>query len=86
MVQSWVGVRPAHERVDRLRLPLVMPRVEALQVAASLGLGAGQRDLRHLAHLRRPATERFHELAQRQAAGRLRPKAVLMGLLHGPVY
>jgi hypothetical protein len=64
----------------------MMARVKAAQVLLALRLGPGERDLDDLAHLRRPAAERFDELAERQAAGRLRPESVLMGLLHGPVY
>ena len=60
--------------------------VELLQVLLPLGLGSRQRDLRDLAHLRRPATEGLDELAKRQAAGRLRSEAVLMSCMHGPVY
>ena len=60
-----------------------MTGVELLEVLAAFCLGAGQRDLDHLAHLRRPASQRLDELAQRQAAGGLGPKSVLMNVLHG---
>jgi hypothetical protein len=59
-----------------------MAGVELLQVLAAFGLAPGERDLGHLAHLGRPASQRFHELAKAEAAGRLRLKLVLVGLVH----
>lgn len=63
-----------------------MARMEGLEVLLPLGLRARQRDLRDLPHLRRPAAERLDELSEREAARGLRPKAVIVGRLHGPVY
>jgi hypothetical protein len=60
--------------------------MELLEILPPLGLAAGQGDLRDLPHLRRPAAERFDELAKAEAAGRLRPELVLMGLLHADLY
>jgi hypothetical protein len=57
--------------------------VELLEVLAAFCLRAGERDLDDVAHLRRPAAKRFDELAQGQAARRLRAKPVFMDVLHG---
>jgi hypothetical protein len=86
VIEARVGVGPADERVDRLGLSLVVAGVEGLEVGLPLGLGSGQGDLRHLAHLGGPPAQRFDELSKREAARRLRPKSVVVGRLHGPVY
>ena len=49
-------------------------------------LRSGQGDLRHLAHLGGPPAQGLDELSEGEAACRLRPKAVVVGRLHGPVY
>jgi hypothetical protein len=64
----------------------VVPGMELLEVLPAFGFRACEGDLDQLAHLRRPATERLDELAEREATGRLRPKAMLVEGLHGPVY
>jgi len=86
MVKPRVGVRPAHEGVDLGWLAIVMTRVERLQVTLALSLRAGQRDLGDLSHLGGPSPQRLDELAKGEAPRWLRPKAVIMGRLHGPVY
>jgi len=63
-----------------------MAGVERLEVLLPFGLGARQRDLRHLSHLGCPSAQRLDELSESEAARWLRPKAVIMGRLHGPVY
>ena len=83
LLEPRVGVRPAHEPVERSRLPVVVPGMELLEVLAAFFIGAGQGDLDHLAHLGRPAPQRLDELAQRQAARGLRLKSVFMNVLHG---
>jgi hypothetical protein len=60
-----------------------MPGVVLLDVLPTLRLRPGEGDLDDLPHLRRPASQRFGELAQRETAGRLRAKSVLMDVLHG---
>jgi hypothetical protein len=60
-----------------------MPGMELLEVLAAFLVGPGERDLDHLAHLGRPASERFDELAQRQAASGLGLESVFMDVLHG---
>lgn len=57
--------------------------VELLEVLAAFCLCAGERDLDDMPHLRRPAPERFDELAQGQAARGLRTEFVFMDVLHG---
>jgi hypothetical protein len=64
----------------------VMTSVEGLEVLLPLRLRPGQGDLGHLAHLGGPSAQGLHELSEREAARGLRPKAVVMGRLHGPVY
>ena len=63
-----------------------MAGVELLEVLAAFCLRARQGDLDQLAHLGRPASERLDELAQREAAGGLGAKSVLMNVLHGRPY
>ena len=60
-----------------------MAGMELLDVVPAFCLGASERDLDDLTHLRRPAAQRFDELAQGQAAGGLRTKLMLMDVLHG---
>ena len=60
-----------------------MAGVELLEVLPAFLLRAGERDLDDVAHLRRPASERFDELAQGQAARRLGAESVFMKVLHG---
>ena len=59
-VRPRVGVRPAHERVERPRLALGVTVVKALEVLLSFRLGPGRGDLRDLrisgVHLRRDST------------------------------
>jgi oligopeptide transport system substrate-binding protein len=86
ILEPGIRVRPAQEAVIRTRLALVMARVELLEVLPPFCLGACQRDLDQLPHLRRPAAERLDELAQREAAGWLGLKSVLMNVLHGRPY
>jgi hypothetical protein len=57
--------------------------MELPEVLLAFCLGPGQRDLDDLAHLGSPAPERLDELAQGEAAGRLRAKLVFMDVLHG---
>jgi hypothetical protein len=57
--------------------------MELLQVLAAFCLGAGEGDLNDVPHLRRPASKRLDELAQGQAARRLRTEFVFMDVLHG---
>jgi hypothetical protein len=61
----------------------MMTGMELLEVLPAFFLGPREGDLDHLAHLRRPSSERLDELAQRQAAGGLRLKSVFMDVLHG---
>jgi len=61
----------------------MVPGVELLEILPAFLVRAGERDLDHLAHLRRPAPKRFDELAQGQAARGLRLKSVFMDVLHG---
>jgi hypothetical protein len=60
-----------------------MAGVELLEVLPAFCLGAGERDLHDVTHLRRPSSERLDELAQGQAARGLRTKLVFMDVLHG---
>ncbi|MDQ4035597.1 MAG: hypothetical protein M3153_06670 [Chloroflexota bacterium] len=57
--------------------------MELLEVLTTFFVGAGQRDLHHLTHLRCPSAEGLDELAQGQAARGLRLKSVFMDVLHG---
>jgi hypothetical protein len=86
VVKPGIGVGPSHEGVELRRLSLVMAGVERLEVLLPLRLRSGERDLRNLPHLGGPSAKRLDELSEGEAAGRLRPKAVIVGRLHGPVY
>ncbi len=57
--------------------------VELLEVLPAFCLGTGERDLHDVAHFGRPSAERLDELAQGQAARRLRTESVFMDVLHG---
>src|SRR5690606_28101472 len=83
ILEPRVRVRPADERIERTGRPVAVAGVELLEVLPTFCLRAGERDLRHVAHLRRPASERLDELAQRQAGRWLRTKSVFMDVLHG---
>ncbi len=60
-----------------------MTSVELLKILAALELRPRERNLNEMAHLRRPASKRFDELAQGQTTGGLRAKLVFMNVLHG---
>ena len=60
-----------------------MTGMELLEVLAAFCLRAGERDLHDVTHLGRPSAERLDELAQGQAARRLRAEFVFMDVLHG---
>jgi len=83
ILETRIGVGPAHEAVERSRLALMVPGVELLEVVPTFFVSAGQRDLDHVPHLGRPAPQRFDELAQGQAARGLRLESVFMDVLHG---
>ncbi|MBA3587667.1 MAG: hypothetical protein H0W41_08530 [Chloroflexi bacterium] len=57
--------------------------MELLKILTPFVITAREGNLDHLAHLRRPATERLDELAKRQAARGLRLESVFMDVLHG---
>ena len=83
VLEPRVGVRPAHEAVERSGLAIVVAGVDLLEILTALGLAAGEGDLDHLPHLRGPPSQRLDELAQGQAASGLRLKSVFMDVLHG---
>ena len=62
-----------------------MACVEGLQVALTLSLRAGERDLGDLAHLGGPSAQRLDELAKGEASRWLRPNRVKSGMLRESV-
>lgn len=57
--------------------------MELLEVLSAFCLGAGERDLDEMTHLRRPSSKRLDELSQSEASRRLRTEFVFMDVLHG---
>ncbi len=60
-----------------------MTSVELLKILAAFELRPCKSNLNEVAHLRRPASKGFDELAQGQPTGGLGPELVFMNVLHG---
>ncbi len=83
LLDSRVGIGPPQEAVVRPCLPVMVSRMELLEVLPAFCLGASERDLDQLAHLRRPASKGLDELSEGQRSGGLWDEFVFVDVLHG---